>query len=77
MNYYKIVNPKGHNGLIYKEGLNTDPLPFNPSGDCKSGGIYFAKEDIFAFLTYGTKVYQVEPVGEVYTNPNKPVKLRA
>jgi hypothetical protein len=31
MKYYKIINPKGHNGLIYQEGINEDPLPFNPS----------------------------------------------
>ena len=77
MKFYKIVNPNGHNGLKYKEGLNVDPLPFNPSGDCEPGGIYFAREDIFYYLDYGSEVYQVEPVGEVYENPSIPKKFKA
>lgn len=68
MKYYKIVNQKGHHGLKYHEGLNTDPLPFNPNGDCEDGGIYFAREDILSFVHYGTELYEVEPVGEVYEN---------
>jgi len=77
MKYYKIVNPKGHNGLVYKEGYNEDPLPFNPSGDCTPGGIYFAREDILAFLNYGPELYEVEPIGEVYENPSLPKKYKA
>ena len=77
MKYYKIVNPEGHNDLVYKEGLNVDPLPFNPSGDCEPGGIYFSREDIFAFIDYGSKVYEVEPQGEVYENPGLPKKFKA
>jgi len=77
MKYYKIVNPEGHYGMIYQEGLNTDILPFNPSGDCEPGGIYFSREDILAFLDYGTELYEVEPVGEVYENPGKDKKWKA
>ena len=77
MKYYKIVNPKGHNGLVYKEGINEDTLPFNPSGDCEPGGIYFAKEDILAFMNYGTEIYEVEPLSEVYENPGTPKKYKA
>jgi hypothetical protein len=29
------------NGFIYQEGLNVDPLPFDPSGTCQPGGLYF------------------------------------
>jgi len=76
MKFYKIVNPKGHNGLVYHEGLNTDPLPFNPSGDCESGGIYFAREDILAFLDYGSDLYEVDPIGEIYENPTPPRKWK-
>jgi hypothetical protein len=75
--FFKIVNPKGHNGMVYKEGLNVDVLPFNPSGDCEAGGIYFSSSDIFAFMDYGTELYEVEPVGEVYKNPGYPVKFKA
>jgi len=77
LKYYKIVNPEGHHGLIYREGLNIDPLPFNPSGDCEPGGIYFAKEDILAFMDYGTELYEVESIGDVYENPGKPKKYKA
>jgi len=77
MKYYKIINPEGHYGMIYKEGLNTDILPFNPSGDCEPGGIYFSREDILGFISYGTELYEVEPVGEVYENPYTPRKWKA
>jgi len=70
MKYYKIVDSEaGHNGLFYKEGRNIDPLPFNPSGNCESGGIYFSREDIFCFWDYGDEVYEVTPISEIYENP--------
>ena len=51
MKYYKITNEEEtHNNLKYKTGLNVDPLPFNPEGDCIKGGIYFASKDILASL---------------------------
>jgi hypothetical protein len=77
MKYYKIVNSKGHNGMIYHEGYNEDPLPFNPSGNCEPGGIYFAREDILAFLDRGTELYEVDPVGPVYENPGESKKYKA
>ena len=77
MKFYKVVNPKGHHGLIYKEGLNVDPLPFNPHGDCESGGIYFSREDILAFIGYGNMIYEVTPIGEIYENPGEPKKYKA
>ena len=75
--YFKIVNPTGHHGLIYHEGYNEDPLPFNPNGDCEPGGIYFASTDIFFFLNYGTELYEVEPIGEIYENPGDIKKYKA
>ena len=75
--YFKIVNPDGHNGLVYHEGYNEDHLPFNPSGDCKPGGIYFASSDILVFLNYGTELYEVEPIGEIYENPGDIKKYKA
>jgi len=77
MKYFKIVDPNRHSGIVYKEGYNEDPLPFNPSGDCKPGGIYFSGKDILAFLHFGSDVYEVEPVGEVYENPGYPKKYKA
>lgn len=75
--YFKIVNPDGHHGLVYREGYNEDPLPFNPNGDCQPGGIYFSSRDIFSFLRFGTEVYEVEPVGDIYENPGEPKKYKA
>ena len=77
MKYYKIVSRKGHHGVKYKNGIVTDPLPFNPKGNCEKGGLYFSREDILAFLKYGDHVYEVEPIGQVYENPSYPKKYKA
>ena len=80
MKYYKILNEEEcHNGLQYKTGLNVDPLPFNPSGDCKPGGIYFAREDILAFLNHGSWIREViiPEDAQVYENPGEPKKWKA
>jgi len=80
MNYYKILNEEEtHHNLKYHDGLNVDPLEFNPYGDCESGGIYFSREDILAFLDYGPWIRQVAlPEGEpIYENPGSPKKWKA
>jgi len=54
MNFYKVLNEtECHNGLQFKTGLNVDPVPFQKKGSCCPGGIYFAREDILAFLHHG------------------------
>jgi hypothetical protein len=78
MKYYKITNQKEkHYGLQYHDGEVTDILPFNSQGDCESGGIYFAREDILAFIEYGPWIREVTPVGEIYKNPGSPKKWKA
>ena len=80
MNFYKIMNEdENHNGLQYKTGLNVDILPFNPSGDCELGGIYFAREDILTFLNYGPWIRKVTlpEDAKVYENPDSPKKWKA
>jgi len=80
MKYYKILNKyEYHNDLQYKTGLNEDILPFDPSGDCEPGGIYFSREDIFAFLDWGPWIREVTlPEGEpIYENPGLPKKFKA
>ena len=74
---FKIVNKAGHHELVYKEGWNIDPLPFNPHGDCEDGGIYFAGKDILAFLGYGVSVYEVTNYSTPYENPGTPKKYKA
>jgi len=80
MNFYKITNKEeNHNSLQYKTGLNIDPLPWNPNGDCEPGGIYFSREDILAFVEHGPWIRKVtvpENI-EVYKNPGKPKKWKA
>jgi len=61
MRYFKVTNAaEKHNGLQYKDGLNIDPVAWNPSGGCQSGGIYYADEDhICEFLGIGAWVREV------------------
>jgi hypothetical protein len=48
---------KVHNDMEFKLGLNTDPLPFNPIGSCKRGGIYFVeKQNYERWVQYKNKV---------------------
>ena len=82
--YFKLLNKKEcHDGLQYKTGLNTlkPGEKFNPSGDCKPGGIYFAAEDIFEFLGLDNYIYVREVTlpadAQFYKNPGEPVKWKA
>jgi hypothetical protein len=80
MNYYKILKKdECHHGYQFTTGLNVDFLPFNPSGDCTKGGLYFAREDILAFLHYGVWIREVElpELEPVYENPGFPKKWKA
>ncbi len=80
MKFYKITNEKEcHQGLQYHDGLVKDILPFNPYGDCTSGGIYFSSEDILCFLAYGPWLREVTipKDARVYENPGSPKKWKA
>jgi hypothetical protein len=80
MRYWKITNKEErHYRMQYKDGLNVDILPFNPSGNCRKGGIYFASKDIFGFLSYGPWIREVflpEDV-RIYENPGEIKKWKA
>lgn len=79
MNYYKITNrDELHGNMQYRDGLNINVEPFNPKGDCTDGGIYFAREDILAFLDCGIWLRKVTlPENpEVYENPGRPKKWK-
>ena len=80
MDNYKITNKnEEHYGLQYHDGLNIDPVPFNPSGNCEPGGIYYANKDILAFLSYGCWLRKVTipDDAQVYENPGTPKKYKA
>ena len=81
MNYYKILRKdECHNEFQFKDGLNIDTVPFNPTGTCQKGGIYFSREDILAFLNYGPWIRQVTipEDAQVYKDPeSSPEKWKA
>jgi hypothetical protein len=61
-----------HNGFQYQDGLNTDTVPFNPSGSCKPGGLYYTTLEFMPnFIGYGTKIANVEipPESKIYADP--------
>jgi hypothetical protein len=44
--FYKVLHKDGiHFGFTYQHGLNVDHIPFNPSGICSLGGLYFTELD--------------------------------
>ncbi len=72
--YVKILNEyMQHYHFKYKLGLNTDDIPFDPSGSCKPGGLYFTNLDnSYKFLNHGDLIADVEvPKGvEIYADPD-------
>ncbi len=50
--YYKFI-PENYtkNKMVYKLGFNADIIPFNPTGSCEKGGLYFS--DIDNIHNYG------------------------
>ena len=55
--FYKLTTfDELHNGFQFRDNLNVDIVEFNPLGECKGGGMYFADfENIFDWITYGSK----------------------
>ena len=44
--FYKILRKDlVHNGYKFVNGLNIDPVEFNPNGECSQGGFYFTEYD--------------------------------
>ena len=71
--FVKILNANmKHVDFVYQEGLNIDKLPFNPSGTCKSGGLYYTNlENMAKFIEYGTQIADVivPADAQVYADP--------
>lgn len=66
--YYKVINPRGHYGLVYKLGENVDPNPvaLNKIRSCGAGAIYFTdKENLKEFSWHGTMIAWVTPLSPV------------
>lgn len=72
--YYKVLNKDlNHNGFQYNTGLNVDRVPFNPTGTCKPGGLYFTTKDIISeFLSYGVYIAEITipEDAQIYADPH-------
>ena len=56
--FYKVLHKDyKHYGFTYQHGLNVDHLPFNPSGMCSSGGLYFTEVDKLSYWIGLKSVY--------------------
>ena len=81
MDFYKIMNEGEHHyNMKYKTGLNIDINPFNPS--CEPMGIYFSREDIFAYLDFYSYWIRKVTIPEdaqiqVFENPGSPKKWKS
>ena len=55
--FVKLTNQsENHHACHFQTGLNTDPMPFDPQGDCQPGGIYFClMEKIPMWLNYSSQ----------------------
>lgn len=64
--YYKILADNMHQkGFQFKEGLNVDDKPFDPTPTCKNAFFFTTKGNIHNFLGYGNLIAEVEiPEGE-------------
>jgi hypothetical protein len=71
--FYKILREDlTHHGFKYQLGLNIDTVPFNPTGECRPGGLYYTDIDhIFRYSKYGSLIAEVEPVGKIYEENGK------
>jgi hypothetical protein len=59
--FYKITNKEEkHLGFQYRDGLNIDIHEFNPTGECKKGGLYFTDFDnLVYYFGFGIWIREV------------------
>ena len=69
---YKILKPNmKHFNYQWREGVNIDVLPWNPSGSCEPGGLYFTTID--QLHNYAQNPYAQCWVGRVTLDDNEEV----
>ena len=69
-----LNNEERHNGMQYKTGLNKDTVPFNGSGRCSDGGLYFSKlSKCNLYMDHGTimRLVTIPDDAMVYIEGNK------
>jgi hypothetical protein len=50
-NLFQVPSRRFDSTVLNKLGENVDPVPFNLSGECEKGGLYFTTPDhIFKFM---------------------------
>lgn len=70
--YCKVLNPEwNHYGYRWHVGENVDPLPWNPSGECQLGGLYFTTSDKVHKHAYDP--FDENWIGEVTVDDDEPV----
>lgn len=72
--FYKVLSSNlKHWNFQYRLGLNVDTIPFNPTGKCQPGGLYYAtKEHIAKFLGFGCFIAEIyiPDDAKIYKDPN-------
>jgi len=76
---YKLTNEdENHNNFQFTDGFNIDYIPFDPTGSCHSGGLYFTEYDKIGMWIYYNKqkmkyIRKVEIINDskVYVEDNK------
>jgi hypothetical protein len=71
-----------HNSFEFKEGLNTDPVPFNASDSCTKGGFYFTFSHRWReWVSYGDKfmywMWDVKIPDDAQVYLESPTKIKA
>jgi len=62
--FYKItLQRETHNGFLFETGLNIDDVQFNPTGECRPGGIYFTEfNKIPKWIDYRSDLHWIREV---------------
>ena len=74
--FYKVLHKDFiHFGFTYQHGLNVDHIPFNPTGICSVGGLYFTEVDKVSYWIGKNSVYIAKVViplnASVYVEKDK------
>ena len=74
MEFWKLTTESEcHNDFQLKDGLNIDPVPFDETGDCCKGGIYFSDaQHVLSFLEKSHRWLRrctVAPDAQMVKNP--------